>query len=556
MDTQEDVPDVDELCEAFSSLGEVSGLDRFAAGIRLSRRPETRIAFCGHFNSGKSTLLNKLIGRPLLPTYDLPETGAACWLRHASVEQANWCEGDGTKVPLEVSSAGIGRFTTLLGLDGLRRENSGAGHVEIGIPCRALEGDIAWIDTPGINDEGTMTEIVYDVANDADVVVFVLNSKQCLSLIEVEFVKEIVAANGPASVAFALNVFLDHDTAECWNAFNRKTLPVLKERIAQLAGEMGFSEGWPPQVVAVSGRAPEGEGGCSFGAVEFASMIEALRETPRARSVRLSRIKSALDDMRGSVEQILNVRSAAVAEAASRNEGLIAVASKIESEADAAIDKITSLIPGRAEEVASQISRSCLKRDSTYTDALYEAVCEVSSSAARQMARKLEEASARCPVEIPRSKIRAVIEEQLEVDKVGIEVADNPVESFQAGRAAMAIGVSAALAFIFPIAPIIGGIAAAASTKSKDQRISEAVEKDIVETKDNIAAAAQGYVDDFETKRYSIGDEIKEAWLGDLLPQVAGVHETLQEEYVAAREALEVIDGLGDALESAVNNAS
>ena len=44
-------------------------------------RPHVTLVFGGHFSSGKSTMINTLTGRVLLPASDFPETGVACVIR-------------------------------------------------------------------------------------------------------------------------------------------------------------------------------------------------------------------------------------------------------------------------------------------------------------------------------------------------------------------------------------------------------------------------------------------------------------------------------------------
>src|SRR4051812_49887513 len=64
-------------------------------------RPDVRLVVGGHFSCGKSTMLNMLLGRDLLPTGDLPETGVPCELRSGPFAQAVAYTGGGS-VPIAV----------------------------------------------------------------------------------------------------------------------------------------------------------------------------------------------------------------------------------------------------------------------------------------------------------------------------------------------------------------------------------------------------------------------------------------------------------------------
>ena len=81
------------------------------------RRDHARIVFGGHVGSGKSTLINMLLGAGLLPTSDYPETGVPCVIRagYANTVNARIREGLFT-VPFSTES--IARYVSLIGGEG------------------------------------------------------------------------------------------------------------------------------------------------------------------------------------------------------------------------------------------------------------------------------------------------------------------------------------------------------------------------------------------------------------------------------------------------------
>ena len=109
-------------------------------------------------------------------------------------------------------------------------------------------------------DERTRRSAAY-----ADVLVWVLTSRQLLSQVEMEFLSNHLREAGPASVVFVLNGFLRRDTREEWDQFVAKNAPQLIDKVNHFGTDMGFSEQAPPVILPVAGRAMCKAGQNSFG---------------------------------------------------------------------------------------------------------------------------------------------------------------------------------------------------------------------------------------------------------------------------------------------------
>lgn len=265
--------------------------------IAILKASETRLVFAGHFKSGKSTLLNAALGRALLPTYSLPETGAACLLRAGDQDEAFLCTGD-TREALPCTTEGIEAAIALLSPTGERRVEVGAiDRIEIRLAHSLLPAGVCWIDTPGINDSLAMDARATSSARGSDLLFWVLNSKQILAEVESAFLAEHIAANGPGSVVFLLNVFLEQDDLPTWQAYCQRQVPRLCAKVVEVAPQIGFDPSYPPQIVPVSARAvgtqrrPENvaEGslslapGSDFGAAEMQALLSPTASSTQAR---------------------------------------------------------------------------------------------------------------------------------------------------------------------------------------------------------------------------------------------------------------------------------
>jgi hypothetical protein len=181
-------------------LAEQRGLDSLVGalgGLAAQRRQSTlKVAVLGEFNRGKSTLINALIGRPLLPVGRLPVTRTAVRLRDASADALRlaWPDGRLDLRRLDEEDAWRG----LLGVDpdSAATDASGDGEpqpeVTVEVADSWLHGlGIELIDTPGANGGGPrQLEQVQRIAAGADAVVFVVSAVSPLGTSERQLIEQ------------------------------------------------------------------------------------------------------------------------------------------------------------------------------------------------------------------------------------------------------------------------------------------------------------------------------------------------------------------------------
>ena len=156
-----------------------------------------RVSFVGEFKSGKTTLLNALLGQDLLPSATRECTSVVTSVRvcqDRSVPQATATSLDGTTKVVEVE-----RLAQLL----THREQgeNATTCIELVLPGVSWFGpDIELVDTPGTHAAGLVREqVTLDWLPNSDAIVFLTRADQLLSASEERTLRDHVAPlNGPA----------------------------------------------------------------------------------------------------------------------------------------------------------------------------------------------------------------------------------------------------------------------------------------------------------------------------------------------------------------------
>lgn len=171
---------------------EAAGFQSMAAELEKLRRCADRerftIAVVGEFSRGKSTFINKLLGRDFLPEGDLPTTAVMTRIRHHEQEVILAFDKNNRKVlerPLSQES-----------WEGLVAQNFGGedfqGNVLVGINSEWLrDWNVELIDTPGAGDlSETRAKVVGDALLGCDGAVIAVSATAALSLSEKLFIEE------------------------------------------------------------------------------------------------------------------------------------------------------------------------------------------------------------------------------------------------------------------------------------------------------------------------------------------------------------------------------
>ncbi|MEN6412728.1 MAG: dynamin family protein [Veillonellales bacterium] len=176
------------LREALISLGlEESEQQCGELTVKLAEDRFT-LAVLGQFKRGKSSLMNAIIGRELLPTGVLPLTSAITVLKYGPEERLLVRREDSI-FPDELPVASLADYVTEKGNPSNRKKVKTAC-VELPLPF--LRREIEFVDTPGVGSAVTANTVTtYGFLPECDAVLFVTSVDTPMTSLELEFLKEI-----------------------------------------------------------------------------------------------------------------------------------------------------------------------------------------------------------------------------------------------------------------------------------------------------------------------------------------------------------------------------
>lgn len=266
-------PGSDALARLLAELRSVAPIDDGPVLDDLERRLSSsvlRVLVAGEAKRGKSTLLNALLGRDVLPTGVVPVTAVATVVRSGPVEQVVARFADGSERTLPMSA-----------LPGLVTEDANPGNVrgvrtvEVQLPTGLPDG-VELVDTPGVGSvhEHNTAEAETALGN-MDAAVFVLTADLPISASERAFLRSV---RGRAVRLFCVLNKVDRlDAAELQESlgFTRRVLD------AELGADMPIH----PLSARAERSCPGGEPGFARFLRDFSAYLRADASADLRRSV-------------------------------------------------------------------------------------------------------------------------------------------------------------------------------------------------------------------------------------------------------------------------------
>lgn len=169
------------------------------------------VVVVGEFNRGKSTFINALLGKSILPTDILPETATINVIIFNDKPRLSVVTNSGEKEGIANLNF-LKKFSAQLINEKFLNQIK---YIKIGYPLEFLRNRIVLVDTPGVSDLSEQrTEVTYKFIPKADTVIFVLDATSPLKRTERDFICEHLIPLGITDILFLLNKYDNVDTDE------------------------------------------------------------------------------------------------------------------------------------------------------------------------------------------------------------------------------------------------------------------------------------------------------------------------------------------------------
>lgn len=151
--------------------------------------PGFRLGFVGEFSRGKSSLLNRLLNRDLLPVGDLPTTASLTSIKAGAEDRM---EVRSSKQQWESRPIAAQSWGDLIAIDQNGNEQDAIAQVRITLAHPWLEElDVELIDTPGVADlSGRRAGLAFELLSQCDAAVLVVSATSPFSMTEATFLQQ------------------------------------------------------------------------------------------------------------------------------------------------------------------------------------------------------------------------------------------------------------------------------------------------------------------------------------------------------------------------------
>ena len=175
-------------------------LEEFTRISQDFSREDYKVAVIGEFSRGKSTFLNGLIGRELLPTGNVPTTAVITQIRKGRPEWMSFIGKDMSVSQDELTTENLEKYLA----DDAGCDPEGVLDLHVDLPWLSSD-NVVFYDTPGTGDlVGKRASIVLNAINTCDYTVMAISARAPCSMTEMQFLRDNVVLKKIPQIAIVV----------------------------------------------------------------------------------------------------------------------------------------------------------------------------------------------------------------------------------------------------------------------------------------------------------------------------------------------------------------
>ena len=192
------------------------------------------VGVMGEFDSGKSSIINALVGSAVLPVDILPCTAVPTRVMYDRQPHAKLIMRDGGA--WDISADCLADCVTMLTEEGERRA-MGIEEAVVALPCGICENGMDLVDTPGLNNNSRMDEIAESTIPKLDAVIMLITPGTPFSLSMEEFIFNRLITSDIKRLIFVLNRIDTIKDATARTKFMKRVTAKIKQCVFEKLGD-------------------------------------------------------------------------------------------------------------------------------------------------------------------------------------------------------------------------------------------------------------------------------------------------------------------------------
>ena len=193
-----DLKKLREYSEKLDLNGNINGIDEI---LKRMANDNFNVAIVGEFKRGKSTVINALLGKNILPVDVLPTTATLNKITYNVTPFVTVEYKDGRKEQIGIEE--LDNYVTKLTRESEERAKT-IKEAVVYYPINYCKNGVTIIDTPGLNDDAAMTEVTMSVLPTIDAALMVIMAQAPFSASERDFLESKIITSDLGRVLFVV----------------------------------------------------------------------------------------------------------------------------------------------------------------------------------------------------------------------------------------------------------------------------------------------------------------------------------------------------------------